>query len=631
MFIVAFVIRLIHLVTIRDSPFFKHLYIDPGFYDEWGLRIAAGQLLSERPFFLDPLYPYFIGAVYALFGHSYFALGLIQAFLGALVPTLLFLAARRWYDAPVPTLAGWIAVFYLPAIYFGGIVMKPGLSLFLVVLALFLISKALNGGGLYVWIGAGVVFGLAVLTRGNLLLVLPFIAIWVLLRAPMNRSCEVEGFSAELGRRLSLRSRRLQSAALLIGAVAVLLLPAVHNYHVGRQFILTTANAGQNFYIGNNPTNDSGEYQQLAFVDPNPKYEQRDFEREAERRTGTDLSDSEISRFWFRQSRDWIRSDPGGWLKLMWRKVRSFWGAYEIPDSLDYYLYADFAPLLRLPLPGFGLLAPLALLGAVLSLRRRGWPRLLLLFTLVYTATVIVFFVFSRFRMVVAPALYLFAAYAVVGLVRAWREALASRRFRTPVVASALLLFFFSFVNLPVRAVPHSLGYRLASGVGLPVVRETTQNGRFNIAVVYAAVAKEAEDPDEWLRRAEVELNRSIEEDPRLKKTFLELAKVLARQERNDEAIEAYARAAMLDPRDYRIYHGTGLLQRRAGRLREAEDAFRKSMLLRPRYAPSAIQLGEVLLELGENAEAARAFSHALQLRPDDPAAQDGLRAAGGG
>ena len=57
MFIVALAPRLIHLLTIRDSPFFSILYIDPGWYDEWGQRIASGQLIGDGPFFLDPLYP----------------------------------------------------------------------------------------------------------------------------------------------------------------------------------------------------------------------------------------------------------------------------------------------------------------------------------------------------------------------------------------------------------------------------------------------------------------------------------------------------------------------------------------------------------------------------------------------
>ncbi len=38
LFVVALALRLLHLVTIRDSPFFSILYIDPLFFDEWGRR-----------------------------------------------------------------------------------------------------------------------------------------------------------------------------------------------------------------------------------------------------------------------------------------------------------------------------------------------------------------------------------------------------------------------------------------------------------------------------------------------------------------------------------------------------------------------------------------------------------------
>ena len=68
-------LRLAHLLTVRDSPFVSILYIDPLWYDEWATRIASGQLLSERPFFLDPLYPYFLGAIFAAFGHHYEPVG----------------------------------------------------------------------------------------------------------------------------------------------------------------------------------------------------------------------------------------------------------------------------------------------------------------------------------------------------------------------------------------------------------------------------------------------------------------------------------------------------------------------------------------------------------------------------
>jgi len=83
LFALALALRLVHLATIRDSPFFSILYIDPLFFDEWGQRIAAGKWLSDRPFFLDPLYPYFLGAVYALVGHHYEPVAAIQGLLGA--------------------------------------------------------------------------------------------------------------------------------------------------------------------------------------------------------------------------------------------------------------------------------------------------------------------------------------------------------------------------------------------------------------------------------------------------------------------------------------------------------------------------------------------------------------------
>ena len=70
----------------------------------------------------------------------------------------------------------------------------------------------------------------------------------------------------------------------------------------------------------------------------------------------------------------WIRDHPGRWLRLLWVKARNFWGAYEVPDNLDYYLYRGDAPVLRLPLATFGLVAPLALAGAWLLRRRPGWP-----------------------------------------------------------------------------------------------------------------------------------------------------------------------------------------------------------------------------------------------------------------
>ena len=625
LFALALLPRLLHLLTIRDSPFFSTLYIDPLMYDEWGLRIAGGEWLSERPFFLDPLYPYFLGTIYAVFGHSYTAVIAIQSLLGALAAPLVFLAAVRWFDRPVAWVAGVIAAIYIPGIYFGGLIMKPGLSVFFSALLLWQLSKGLaQRCGVLHWVLTGVVFALAALTRGNLVVTIPLIGIWLLLERGLDRIRE--------------RDRLVETGALLAGAAAILMLPALHNYKAGGEFILTTANAGANFYIGNNPTNETGEYQQLPFVRPNPKWEQIDFTNEALRRSGREtMTDREISRFWFSESSGWMRQDPGASVALMWKKVRRFWGAYEIPDSVDYLLYAEHAPVLRVPIPGFGLLAPLCLTGFVLAARRRGWPRFLLVWTALYSATVIVFFVFSRFRMVVAPALYVLAAYACVEFYAragAWRRGRGS--FASIAVPVAVFLVFFGFVNLPVRARVDSWSYRIADAVGIPTWPETSAQGHYNLGVALAAKAKVAADAgdearaDAYLAQAEQRLQRTIDlrGDGAFAIDYAELGKVLARRGRHTDAIEAYTHAERIEPRDYRNPHAIGILHAREGDTSRSVEAFARALKLWPGHLAGANRLGEGLLELGRYAEARDAFEHALRIDPRNERATQGLRRA---
>src|SRR5262249_52352131 len=146
-------------------------------------------------------------------------------------------------------------------------------------------------------------------------------------------------------------------ASVVLGATAL------RNRVAGGEWVLTTAQGGQNFYLGNNSENRSGEYEPLPFVGANPKSEQKDFAREAERRTGRSLRASEVSSFWFREAFRFVREEPGAWAALLVRKAKLFFGSYEVPDNLDYYESKRASPLLRLPLPGFGLVAPLALVG----------------------------------------------------------------------------------------------------------------------------------------------------------------------------------------------------------------------------------------------------------------------------
>jgi 4-amino-4-deoxy-L-arabinose transferase-like glycosyltransferase len=576
----ALVLRLVHLATIQDSPFYSFLALDNLMYDQWGLRIASGELLGTRVFFQDPLYAYFLGLLYAVAGHRYVIVIAVQCLLGALVPALLFLAARLWFGRLAATVAAIIAALYLPAIYYEGMILKSWMALFLVALLLYLLSRTGGEHPLAIQLVAGLVFGLACLARGNLLLFLPVVLLW-----------------CWLGRGDRTGGRKHWSGALLFlaGAALVLTATAVRNRIVGGEWILTTSNAGQNFYIGNNPYNKAGEYQFLPFVDPNPKHEERGFALEAERRSGRKMSAREVSVFWFSEAGRWIKSDPTAWLGLMWAKLRVYWGSYEVPDSLDYYLYRKWAPVLRLPIPGFGLVAPLGLLGAALAWNKRGWPRLLLLFMVMYSSSVVLFFVFSRFRMAMMPAIYVFAGYGVAELVRRAKQAPIERAFPWPLLkAVALLLLFMCAVNLPVRAQADSWSLKLAEAFGLPTRAENSATAHYNLGLIYAAEARKREDGAAMLELAEEQLREASKLEPGHARILMELGKVLARLQRNAEAIEVYREALPRQPNDYRIHHALGLLYRRVGDDGAAARALRRAVELNPRDQSARSALREL-------------------------------------
>ncbi len=101
----------------------------------------------------------------------------------------------------------------------------------------------------------------------------------------------------------------------------------------------------------------------------------------------------------------------------MARKVALLWNATEMVDTESQEAHAEWSLPLRLGgLVGhFGILVPLALFGVFVTwpMRSRLW--VLYAMTLAYAASVVVFYVFARYRYPLVPLLILFAAAGVVG------------------------------------------------------------------------------------------------------------------------------------------------------------------------------------------------------------------------
>src|SRR5919198_134763 len=69
-FLVALIVRLIHSWQIRSAPFFSMLMGDSHGYDVWARQIASGDWIGHDVFYQAPLYPYFLGVIYATLGRN---------------------------------------------------------------------------------------------------------------------------------------------------------------------------------------------------------------------------------------------------------------------------------------------------------------------------------------------------------------------------------------------------------------------------------------------------------------------------------------------------------------------------------------------------------------------------------
>ncbi|HJQ99409.1 MAG TPA: glycosyltransferase family 39 protein, partial [Candidatus Polarisedimenticolaceae bacterium] len=405
--VLAAALRVGHVLSLRPLPLFERLIVDSEVYDHWGQRIASGDLLSRflpKPFFMDPLYSYALGAVYATVGRSVLLVRLLQAALGVGTCALAAILGRKVRDAASGNLAALLMALYAPAIFQEGEFEKTALGVFLATAALVLFLK--KGSDPFSWkwkLAAGVVLGLSALTRGNVLLVAP----WAMLFLAWKRDWRAAG-------------------AFLFGLVVALSPATIRNRVVSGDWVLTTSMTGQNFYQGNNPTNPDGAYHPLPFVRPQSLHEPDDFQTEAERRAGHALTVNGTSAFWLRETFRYLASSPGFAARAVLGKLGLFWSDVEIPDTWDMRFIARYSPVLRLPLVPFSLIVALFAIGVVPAARSED-GRIVIGYVGAYLLSILAFFVLSRYRLHAVPAL---AAVSGAGLTwgaervraRAWRS-----------------------------------------------------------------------------------------------------------------------------------------------------------------------------------------------------------------
>jgi 4-amino-4-deoxy-L-arabinose transferase-like glycosyltransferase/Tfp pilus assembly protein PilF len=566
-FLIALIVRLVYILQIDASPLFTHPAVDAETYAQHALRLAGGNWLGwgEGPFWQPPLYPYFLGAIRVLFSDSFFyAARFFQAVCGAFSCLLIYWIGGKLLRPAVGLMAGLAVALYGPMIFFDGELLPASLATVLDLAGLALLIRALEQPSPRRFLGAGAMFGLGGIAVPTVLLFALVAAVWIWRRE---------------GGELRLAGAFLLGVALMIAPVTL------RNLAIGGDTVLISYNSGINFYIGNNPA-------YPATIEVRPGWEWDDL-------VGMPLEagivrHSEKSNFFLGKSWTFIKEQPFSYVGLLLEKTAAFWHGDETGRNQAIYFWRNYSGLLAVLLWKFGfafpfgLVAPLALFGLLLSVRREG-VTLPVLFVLSYGLGVILFFVTARYRIPVMPLLLLFAAHGLFYLIDQIREGGIKRAG----FGFAVCLLFALLANWRVGGMDMegdaAIHYNLGNGLAEEGKRERAKESFeraveldpafwqawFNLGTMRAVTGDMA-------GAAEIFAKVSEEEGER-EKVWLSLAHAHLLLRQQQKALKAYWQALRVNPHSRQSYVEVLTLFLRAGDEENAERVLRQAISYHPR------------------------------------------------
>ncbi len=579
----ALAIRLLYLWgQARNNPLFEIPKVDAFDHHQWAQEIAAGRGMEATPYYRAPLYYYLLGDLYRIVGPSVLWGKVAGSVMGAATSYLIarFTASLAGFRAGL--LAGILAACYWPAIYFDAELLTVGLECLLAIaLALFLHSASRHDS-IYRFGLAGLVWGLAIITRPNFLAFAPAILAWVFMTLPGK----------------SPNPRKWLAAAIVCIAATLAIAPVtLRNYRVAGEPILISYSGGLNFFIGNNAESNG-----VSAVLPGGRRSLREGFADAHRipqmALGRELKAAEVSDYWYARSLEWIRAEPVAWLKLLLHKFRLFWSPVEWSNNQPIAFTSQLSGMSALFQVGFPWIAVLGLAGW--SLLRRDWRRFFLpgAFPLIYMGTVILFFCNARYRLPVYPFLIVAAAAGMDRLVAAFSE-----RRLTDLGSYASIAFLSAFALATNPPDDPEAFYRADAGEGFKALGDHYSG----------APISEIES-----HRLALEYYRDAAQlKPQSPKIQLALARELRRHERQSEAEAILAEAVGRFPEQAELRLEFGLALARSGAFDSAIEALATAIRQQPAYAEAHRELGCLLGSRGHTETAAFHLGRAIDLQPD--------------
>jgi 4-amino-4-deoxy-L-arabinose transferase-like glycosyltransferase len=377
---------------------------DETMWVSWGSEILPSPDVAFSPLLLrfvfhPPLYLYFVGVPFALFG-TLKAVLYAQCLAGVLLVPALGLAGRRVFGERAGLAAAGVAAFYPELVWFASHFWAETVFTVLLWWAIERLLAAEGNASSGAALVSGLLFGLAILTRETVLYFLPLAALWLAWRR------------AGGGRR----------AAMMLAASALVVLPwTIRNWLVFDAFVPVSTSGALNLWQGNTRLSRQEVYEEYWAVHGRiAKYEHA-------RRRAVEAIRERQPLWIFEKLRD---------------EMPAFWAAHGQPIvHLERGAYGTVARPVALLAAAVVLLPYLALLALFVAgiavLPRGRAPLLLLAFLAFYVLLHVAAHGYPRYRLPAMPAVFLVAAHGWAS----WRaRPPIDRRHRLAAAAAAIVL-----------------------------------------------------------------------------------------------------------------------------------------------------------------------------------------------
>jgi tetratricopeptide (TPR) repeat protein len=631
-------VRLLYLAEIAKAPDFKHPAVDAGFHDYWARGIATGNWtppldlpdpnIRHTPFLRPPGYPYFLAMIYRLSSDSYLAPRIVQMALGLVACGLVFTIGRRWLGRGIALLAAAGMALWWPLVYFEGELHATALLIPLLLSATYLLGLWAEKPNFVRIAGAGVLLGAGALVRPNALVLVPVGMVWTVWVA--RRTGPAKTWTTA-------------PVALLLSVLLPIVPVTARNLLVADDFVLVSANAGVNLYIGNNEHADGTCTVELPELGAfGTCFDYPAIVKAVETKVGRPLKHSAVSSWLASKAARFPLDHPRKWARLTLRKLRLLVGPIEVGHNKELHFEHASSAVLR-GLPGdFALVLACATVGLCALLSRKSRrpsapaPEIVILTGLVPLAlmlSILPFFMAARYRLPALPFLLLLGAVVPFRVL----QCLRTRRF-----AGALLWvgpvagLYALFTMLPGAYQPSLSKWQHDRGFAYLQNQELTQAAReltaalavrpgyalahYNLGVV---LAKQG-DP----RQAIAHLREAVRLRPNLAGAHDQLGALLFRSGREEEAVARFHEALRIRPDQVSAHNNLGVALSERGLKKDAERHLREALRLNPRHADAHHNLGILLMSNGKLDSAIAHFRQSLDCAPHFAQAHNSLGTA---